>query len=414
MALSSFAEALLAPRRTARAGVPWHLLIFLAALPMFVGSFSYIRDIPALYALSKAWPFLMLLPAAIGYATQTLPARAVFAVTLCYLVAVPPVMAMLAFGSSFPEAILISIKLLPIAFYFALPQTVRWLRVGAATLRRALILLGQGTFVLMLMLWELVPAGAYRSEFGIDTIFIGGDPARGDRIQMPMCFGLLFIFKLGHDLARRRRLIDAAALAGCFVLLVVIYKERIPIAFSLLIVLLAGLTHLLRSRLLAAGTMAFLGAAGVALALMFLGEERVFQALGGSLIVRIDTATRAWDFIRDDPLRLLLGVGSTTKYAAVTINTLFRDPAFFLADIGWLGVVFEVGLLGAVPFLVLHLASVAITQSCARSDDSLSLALADYALYVLAASIIYAPTLVPGEIATVTALSVVLRRRSIE
>ena len=410
MALSDVLAALLAPHGRAGAPTPWRWLICLVTLPLFVGAFSYTTDILPAYVATKAWPFLMLPLAAFGYATLRLPARATYAVTLCYIVSVPPVMAMAYLGSSFTEAILISIKLLPLGFYFALPEAVALLRIDAPTLRSAVVRLGQFTFALMLVLWVVVPASAYRSEFGIDTVFIGGDPTRGDRIQMPMCFGLLFIFKLGHDLARGRRLLDAALLVLCFVLLLTIYKERIPIVFSLLIVLLAFFTRLLRSRLMALATLAVLGAAAATLVLLLLGGDRVAQALGDSLNVRIDTTVRAWDFIRDDPLRWLFGVGSTTKYAAVTINTLFRDPAFFLADIGWLGVVFEAGLLGALPILALHLASLAIAQSCATPEDSVSMALADYALYVLAASVVYSPTLLPGEIATVTALAVIFRR----
>ncbi len=385
------------------------LFVLLATLPLFAGSFHYTRDILPFYIASKAWPFLLLPAALIGYLALRLPARTLYAVTLAYLVSVPPLMAMFYLGSSLDEAMLITVKYLPISYFFSLSLMLAWLRPSAAELRSAVTNLGIVTFAMMAILWVVVPQGMYRSEFGIDTVFIADDAVRGDRIQMPMFFGLLLVFKLGRDFAARFRIMDLAKLLVCYVLLAMIYKERIPIAFSGLIVLLAVTTRLMRGRLNAVLLLACLGAVAGTLGMIVLGADTVIDKLGGSLSIRIDTAIKAWAYISDEPLRWLFGVGSTTKYAATTINDMFRDPAFFLADIGWLGVVFEAGVVGAVPIAALMVAGLVISQANSQPEDSVSLAFSDYGIYLLAASIIYSPTLLPGEIACVTALAVYLR-----
>ena len=150
-----------------------------------------------------------------------------------------------------------------------------------------------------------------------------------------------------------------------------------------------------------------------AIGLMVEGADVVTAKLGGSLSVRLDTIGFAWDYIRDEPMRWLFGVGATTKYSAVTLNQMFRDPAFFLADIGWLGVVFESGLAGALTLAGLYVIGVRIAGRFSDPGDTLSLAIVDHTVYLAAASLIYSPTLLPGEIATLTALAIYLGRMRI-
>lgn len=386
------------------------MVTLLAALPLFASTFHYAPDAGPLYALSKLWPVLTLPLAVLGYIRLKLPARVLYVTAMAYLISVPPFMAMLYWNSSLFEALLTTVKFLPFSFYLSLSMMLAWLRPTAAELRQSITALGTLTFGLMAALWVLMPAGSYRTDYGAGTIFLGDDGVRGARIQMPMFFGLLLIFQLGRDLARSFRLIDMAKLALCYALLLIIYKERIPIAFSVMIIALALATGLMRSRLGGVLLMGFLGAGALALGVMLLGLDSVETKLGGSLSVRIDTAILAWNYISDNPLRWIVGVGSTTLYAAVQMSDLFRDPFFVLADIGWLGVIFEDGLLGVLPILAIYLVGLIITQMDARNDDDLTLALADYAVYIVASSLIYSPTYLPAEIAFVTAMAVYLLR----
>lgn len=379
-------------------------------LPLFVGTFHYTTDILPLFVLSKLWPFLMLPAALLGLALLDLPGRTLYCAALAYLVSVPPMMASAYLGSSLVDAQTITVKIVPLTFFFSLPWVLAWLRISAPDLRRGLVFLGLLTFGLLALLWVIVPQSMYRNEFGIDTIFLGGDTERGDRIQMPLFFGLLLIFYLGRQYASRLRLLKLVQIVICFGLMLSIFKERIPIVVSFAIVVLNVMSTLMRSRLrafllLACATLAF-ATAGFMLA----GTGALTDHLGGSLSIRIDTVQMAWAYIREDPLRWLFGVGATTKYAAFTLNQMFRNPSFYLADIGWPGVMFEDGLVGAALLASLFAIGISITHRASRQDDILSLAIVDHTLYIAAASLIYSPTLLPGEIATLTALAIFLHR----
>lgn len=383
-------------------------LVLIGVLPLFCGVFQLTADMPPIYALSKAWPFLLLPLALLGYLTVRQPARLLYVATLAYVIPIPPLMAMIHLGSSFPEALTTIVKIVPISNFFSLALLLSWLRPTPAELRQAVTWLGYATFIIMVVLWEVVPASAYRSEFGLPTIFIGNDDVRGDRIIMPMFFGLLLLFQLARRFSADHRARHLVLILVGYALLSTIYKERVPIVFSFAVICLGYLETVMRSKTLA---LVFAACAGLGLsvaALVIIGLDQVAERLGGSLAVRLMSIDIAWNFLRDEPLRWIFGAGSTTAYARVTVNILFRNPAFFLADIGWLGVVFEYGIIGGGLILAIHLAGVLITRNLARASDPVSDALADYALYLLPASLIYSTALLPGEIASVTAMAVYL------
>jgi hypothetical protein len=89
---------------------------------------------------------------------------------------------------------------------------------------------------------------------------------------------------------------------------------------------------------------------------------------------------------------------------------LFGNRMFFLADIGWLGVAFEYGVIGALLMLLVHLAGLRAATKWSCADDPLSYALADYVLYLIVVSAVYSVVFTPGELTTVLALSYYLAR----
>jgi hypothetical protein len=84
---------------------------------------------------------------------------------------------------------------------------------------------------------------------------------------------------------------------------------------------------------------------------------------------------------------------------------------FFLTDIGWLGVIFEYGVIGALLMLLVHLAGWRQAISWGRPDDPLSQAFGDYIVYLLVGSAVYSVVFTPGELTTTMALSYYFSRR---
>ena len=126
---------------------------------------------------------------------------------------------------------------------------------------------------------------------------------------------------------------------------------------------------------------------------------------GTGFDLRWETVVKASSFLGISPTRWLFGVGTISPTSTDSLSAYF-DHFFFLADITWLGVVFEFGLIGALLFVFYELRGLLFYQRALRpriESDFLG-SLKDYLLYVLVISNLYPPTLTPGETAVILAI----------
>jgi len=167
-------------------------------------------------------------------------------------------------------------------------------------------------------------------------------------------------------------------------------------------------THgLLRRFLVAVGLL--MGSGLVALASGSLAEQFA-ESLGGSLSVRLRSIGNAIDYLGADPIRWLFGVGATTRFSTTTLADIFGDKHFYLADIGWLGIVFEYGIVGAVMLFAVYFGGLLFTWQTARIDGRpLIRALADYTFFLFLTSAVYSFVFTPGELAMIVAVAAYLR-----
>jgi hypothetical protein len=297
------------------------------------------------------------------------------------------------------------VKVWSFTYVFSAAAILVLLRPAPGTLRRILLGYGVLTFALMLGRWVTVPASAYGGGDLATKLFMT-DPERGYRIYMPMFFGALLLLWLNRDMMRRFRLWKLLAIAVGLVLMLTIYKQRTAIAALVLAMAVGFCLSLRRGRVVAFAALAL--AAALGLAVLYLRAQATAQlasGLGNSLAVREVSVAQALDYVGADPLRWLLGVGGTTRLGTVTLAQIFHNPMFFLTDIGWVGVLFEYGAIGALLMLAVHLAGLRQALRWSRPDDPLSQAFADYIIYLLAASPIYSVVFTPGELTTIMALS---------
>jgi hypothetical protein len=219
---------------------------------------------------------------------------------------------------------------------------------------------------------------------------------------LPIGFAAIGLFYTARRFCEDRRLWRLPLLVAGFLTLATIYKQRTSIAASSAITLyiLSGVLWP-RLRVLLIG-MAVAGGAAAAL----LQPAGLTESLGSSLSIREHSASLAFDFIRDDPLRWLFGVGSTTAYNAVTLQDILGFDFFYVTDLGWLGVVFVYGLVGAALIACFDLASWRLAVAAGREGGAWLQALGDYALYLLMVSAVYSVVYVPGEMATIAAIAV--------
>jgi hypothetical protein len=385
------------------AGPAWRVPIVVLALVMFAQCFQYMIDIPPLYLLSKSWPFLTLPLFVWALLRLDMPLKVLLIVTLVWIIGVTPMMGIIQLGNNFTAALATTAKVWPFTYAFSLVGLLVWLRVPRQELSGTILWMGAATYVIMLALWIVVPTSAYGGGDVVTKLFMY-DPERGYHLYMPMFFGMLLIFFLNRSFWIQPRLWKLALLAICFVLQFVIYKERTAIAAGALVVVVACASSAGRWRTAALAVLALAAGAGAFYVVGRMQQAADLQALGGSLAVRQISVMTAWNYLTTDPWRWLLGVGATTRFGNVTLAQLFGNRMFFLTDIGWLGVVFEYGLIGACLMAVVHMAGFIVASHWSRPDDALSQALADYVLYLIVVSAIYSVVFTPGELTTVIAL----------
>jgi hypothetical protein len=386
------------------------LLAILLALPMFAECFQYMVDVPPLYFLSKAWPMLMLPLCIWAITSLDIPYKLLYITTLFWVLGVTPYVGIIQLGNDTFSALATTVKVWALSSVFSAAGMLVLLRVPVSTLGRVLLGLGIGTYVLMALLWITVPVRAYGGGDAVSKLFML-DPERGYRIYMPMFFGTLLIFYTNRSFWQRKAWWKVVVIAVAFVLQLTIYKQRAAIAGDGVTVVIGAILSARGRRMV---MLSLLGIVAAAIALYAVEHAQqsayLHQSLGGSLTTREASVATAWDYLRADPLRWLIGVGATTRFGDVTLGHLFGTRSFFLTDIGWLGVMFEYGAIGAVLMLLMHLAGLRAAARWSRPDDCLSQACVDYIIYLVLISMVYSVVFTPGELTTIMAISYYLNR----
>lgn len=381
--------------------------VLVCMLPLFAQSFYYLNELPPPYFLSKAWPILVLPLTLYACATLSLPAKALFVVLLAYLVGLTPLISMVQLGNGLVDALTTTVKVWPFTYYFALAAALVWLRPGPQVLRRVLIGLGWFTFGLMVFLWVTVPDAWYGNDAALGKLLLV-EEERGYRIYMPMFFGMLLIFYLARRFYARREWWTALSVVVAFVLLFSIFKQRASIGGGMAVVMLAAVSSLaprLRGLVFLAG--AIVVAAGLFVTFGWDSiDDAASASLGASLDVRQVSIANAASYLGSDMAKWFVGVGATTRFGSVTLVDIFGNDLFYLADIGWLGVVFEYGMFGASLIALVYVAGYFIVRPRPEEQgDFLRQAFADYIMFLVITSAVYSLVFTPGELATIMALS---------
>lgn len=397
------------PVRPAVAAKSTRLIVVLLVLclPMFAQTFQYLVDLLPLYALSKAWPLLAAPLIVYAVAKLPLPYKPLYALLLIYVAVVTPMLSMFQLGNGFFDAMATTVKTWSFMNYFSLAALLFLLKPEIAALRRTIIGLGVATFIIMIALWLVMPHDAYVQNQAQSKLLIYDD--RGYHIYMPMFFGMFYVFYLNRRLWLERHWQSGVLLVITATALATIYKERTALIAGAVALVYGFAFSLRRARripVIAVGIVA--GAIGAFFAIRHLIDQ-MSASLGASLSVRQQTAALIYDYVTDQPLRWVFGVGSITRFSTVTLRDLFQDKHFFLADVGWLGTLFEYGIIGTVLIILAYVAGIRLALGASENGETdmpFRKALVDYAIYLLVVSTIYSAVFTPGEVATISTLAV--------
>ena len=392
-----------APRRRGRlaGALTWFLL-----LPLFFQLYHYKAETGPLYALSKVWPVLLAPLVLLGMLTLRLPDGPLYIAVIAYSLVVPVLLSMVYLPNGLVDALLSTIKAWPLTFFFSVAALLWLLRPSEAAVKRGALLAGAATYAIMLLLWVTIPEEWYQPGL---TMF-SWDEGRGSYIRMPMMLGVLAMFWLGERFVREWRIWQLVLAVASVVAMGIIYRARLPTGVCVLLLLLILASPLSRNWRWGLGALAALPAVAAAVAIAPDLPDILGRTFDASLFIRIRSSTIAWDWITSDPIKLILGSGSTSSFSDITLADFFGNAEFWLTDIGWLGVVMEYGLIGTAMIVALHIRALTAAHAV-RKDSAFRAALADYVLFEILCSVVYSVMYAPGPVVTVAALAWWLRLR---
>ena len=353
-------------------------------------------DCPPLYVLTKAWPALMLPFAVFAAARLSLPYSALLLVAFAWMAGAATLLGVFQLGNSGLGALAPTLKVWALVNGLSFAGVLAVLKPTADGVTRMIAVLGVFTFIALAATWFLVPTSAYVGTIESTKVFLHDE--RGYRLNAPMMFGVLGIFLANRSFWRRPAVWKALLVGLAFVLLVTIYKTRVLILGTGAVVIIGAALSAKRPALI----FAFLAAAALAGAVplwSYLHSDTLTKSLGGSLSIRQIEFGKAVDFLNAQPWRWVTGVGSATRVGDVTLADIVGTNFFFPSDLGWLGVVFEYGLIGASLFLALHVFAIRIGWVALKTGALGGAAVFDYALYLLIVSPVTSVALAPGEMA---------------
>jgi hypothetical protein len=378
--------------------LPWLVLLL-----MFFQLPYYKEEAGPLYLLAKLWP-LMLAPLVVyGMVALRLTDRALYLALTVYALAVTPFLSMLHLPNDFVDATAAGVKAWPITFYFSAAAALVLLRPSEALLARCALGLGAATFGFMLLLWVVVPVAWYQPVVSGPNMF-SWDDGRGNYIRMPMMLGVLSLLWLAVRLAQRREVWAGLLLLGGLLAMAFIYKARLPTGVTALLVLLILGLQLPAAWRWALGALLTLPAALAAIFLGPLVPALLAEIFDESLFIRLRSVTAAWNWLLEDPWRILLGAGSTSTFSGYTMADHLNSPDFWITDIGWLGILLEYGVVGTALIILVH-ARALWAAFALQGEDPFRRALAWYVLFEILCSAVYSVMYAPGPVVTVAAIA---------
>ena len=384
--------------------------VLLILLPLFGETFHYLKIVMPLWTLSKAFPILSLPLCLLSLRGGDVPrgTRQIL-IMLLYLLLVPSFTAIFSFQQNFFLGLTAQVKLLPILYFFSFTGLLRILKPSASEISKAFLTCAMLSFAVLIALWLLVPQTAYQTHYTIaDSPFFSVD-SRGDRIRMPYFFGIAGTFYCYRRFFSEKKILWLAAAFAGYASMVSLIRARSEV-LGMSVILAASAVRFSKARTRAI-TLAIIPFAAVALlSIPYVASVFDTSAASGFETRRL-TIEQCIAFLGTSPVHWLLGVGTITPLDPYGLIRYFNH-SFFLADVTWIGTIFEYGLIGAVLVLLLPLRGIYESRSVRPTRQGAFLgSLQDYLIYAIVVSIGYPLTLQPGEFALILAIVVHERTR---
>jgi len=370
------------------------------------------KDFNLLYILSKAVLGAVAIVFFFGYLIKLsfynkFPPHSGFLVLLFVcLLTLSTVSSNVVFGQPIIYGITSQLKLNAIFYYFIALSFFIFLKPEIKELEKVFIYLGIITLVIYTLVNLFInPASVWTKESDIVI-----HDSKGYRFRLKDVFIVIYLFYVFRNfLAGKQRLI-MGSLVILILLYLIIYQEQRAEFLSIVIIL----TWRLITKTSVVVKVIFIGIVSTILILLALFPGNFLNMINSvdtsSLETRSTTFGIAYKYISSGFTNALFGAGNLNALWKGGFSSLYGDN-FFLSDIGWAGVIFEFGIIGAVLCFITYIKVLKDVEKTNKIYNSVLLyAFADYILVRLVLSFLapHIPYFI-GVYTSILAISVYLR-----
>jgi hypothetical protein len=324
------------------------------------------------------------------------------------LISISTISSHVVFRQPFLQGIMAQIKLTGIFYYFLALGLFAFLKPNIKDFEKTFIYLGLGSLLIYTLVNLFInPAIVWTKESDI----VIKDSARGYRFRLKDVFIIIYLFyALRKFLAGKQRMIMATLIILILLYLIIYQQERAEL-LSILAVL--GWRFLTKSSvIIKSGFIVFVSGLFILIVLYSDKFSGLISSVDtSSLETRANTFGITYKYISSGFMNFLFGAGNLNTLWKGGFGSLYGEN-FFLSDIGWGGIIFEFGFIGAIFCFVTYLKVLKDLEKTNNSYNSLLLyAFTDYILARLILSVIspHIPYFI-GIYATFLAISVYLRK----
>lgn len=354
--------------------------------------FFYIIDFNLLYLSSKVvFPafsilFSVVLFGSYLYTKSYFKNTGLVLFVFVYLVFQSGLSSWIYFDQSLIVGMVGQIKLVPFLFYFLALWFFFNQKYAWSEIRKALVGVAWLSLAIYFFLEFFVDPERWSGLE--DGRFVIYDPIRGHRYNVP-----IFVLQIISFLYVWESIHDKKISKLTFPFLVLVYmvffgQKRLEVAGMMAVFVLIGWRNVssIWKVVLA------LCAVGMSAGYVAFSPAMSTLELASAFGLRWSTFSTIVSFLQEHPGAWLIGAGFLNPLGGTTFQDLYGIN-FWPADVGWVGVLFEFGLVGVVLFVAVYVQVLREARSVwSRQDDALVSALRDYVYKILITSV-FIPTL---------------------
>jgi hypothetical protein len=349
--------------------------------------FFYLNDFYTLYVIAKAGvpvigfvaTYLLILCFSLGKSLY--PYTLTILIATLYFTVSPALASYWQHNQSLPYGLTSEAKIFPLLFYFAAFYVFRKWRVNPHEMEITFALLAWVTIAIGSGLEFLVDPEFLKTDDGVFVIF---DEVRGYRYNMPLIFVELYSLIVFRRSLEQKSWAAALQLLPIFGYLVLIAEQRLSVFGLVVVMCLASLRYASLRSLLVLLACIIVPAGGL---ILMKADYFALVEVAAAFAFRLNTVTTIFDFLGSDLLRWLFGAGHLNPLSGTTIQDVY-GPNFWPSDVGWIGILYEFGLLGVVATAVMYGLLIRESEKYTQHADShVLLGLKDYVRKVVIVSI---------------------------